>query len=652
MISVVTETMLKEKVHPWIINKFDGSGYLGAEVVIIMDVSLAKHVCKISEVPGQFISVKLLFKNKLSVTVLSLYTGATLEKRLAHSYVVNLMVAEALNGSTFVVLGSNFNKNDSDHSASFKKCLDLGLFNSLHDSSSHRLPTWSNSRGVHKCIDFILVSDGLRSSFFNQCVSCSAKFFDSDYLAVLVDIGLESFLSSQLNLIRRQAVREKWKYRVSDFGDASLAVASKAAGNFELHGSNGDINGMWTLLCLIVCSTAEATLVKTQSRDVGLVKTAIFSRSHRLEILVAKILDAYKTGNIWVDLDFDQTVIFKSSLGNGHDRVLVEQLLASFRKLYRSCKFLESKAFKDSRIQTAIEKHMEAFVDNKGQMIRSVLEKPFRKVTLNHLVDNGDLILESDLVKGRVDSIMENWTKKRTVKLSMPSQWQEQFSPLNHVDNSVFFGMMKQIDFGEFLLVVKNFLNDKAAGLSGISNEMWKHCDESVLVLFLCLFNLCLVYESVPDAWREAWVSMIPKPYEWDGVLMNTRPIALIKTSRKILSKILSDHISKVCSTHNILCEDNFSVLKDTSTQSPIFVVRSVIEDALEKDRELWLRIKMCEKFIRFFGSIHNGHTNRVMTDFDLSKGYKGEVFSPLLWRIFYDPLLCEVKKHESVFGY
>ncbi|KAG9300422.1 hypothetical protein G9A89_010047 [Geosiphon pyriformis] len=47
------------------------------------------------------------------------------------------------------------------------------------------------------------------------------------------------------------------------------------------------------------------------------------------------------------------------------------------------------------------------------------------------------------------------------------------------------------------------------------------------------------------------------------------------------------------------------------------------------------------------------------MTDFGLTGGYcvydsldQGEVFSLLLWHIFYDPLLCEVKRQESVCGY
>ncbi|KAG9296203.1 hypothetical protein G9A89_014795 [Geosiphon pyriformis] len=132
---------------------------------------------------------------------------------------------------------------------------------------------------------------------------------------------------------------------------------------------------------------------------------------------------------------------------------------------------------------------------------------------------------------------------------------------------------------------------------------------------------------------------------------------------------------------HDVLHGDNFSVLKDTTTQSTIFTIGSVIEDAIEKNHELWLvlqnmqkaydsvgwdhlknslvRIKMCSKFIWFFGSIHGGRTNWVMTNFGLTSGYhvhddldQGEVFLPFLWQIFYDPFLCKVKRQESVYEY
>ncbi|KAG9288394.1 hypothetical protein G9A89_021425 [Geosiphon pyriformis] len=200
------------------------------------------------------------------------------------------------------------------------------------------------------------------------------------------------------------------------------------------------------------------------------------------------------------------------------------------------------------------------------------------------------------------------------------------------------------LDFDEMSAIVKDLSNEKMAGLSDISNELWKHCDKSVLDMLLVLLNFCL-----------------------KSVLTNTCPIALIETAHKILFKVFSDRIFSACSAFNVFCGDNFSVLKGTITQSSIFAIGFVVEDVLKKDRELWLALQdmhkaydsMYGRFIKFFGSIHNGCINRVMTDFGLTDGYcvydgldQGEVFSPLLWCIFYDSLLYKVKRQESVYGY
>ncbi|KAG9293663.1 hypothetical protein G9A89_019000 [Geosiphon pyriformis] len=175
---------------------------------------------------------------------------------------------------------------------------------------------------------------------------------------------------------------------------------------------------------------------------------------------------------------------------------------------------------------------------------------------------------------------------------------------------------------------------------------------------------MCLVVGSVPTLWRRAWVLMILKLYDWDEIFTNTWPIVLIKTARKILSKVFSDRISSACSKFGVLHGDNFSVLKGTSTQSPVFAVSSVVEDALEKNRELWLilqdmsktydsvgwyhlevslkYIKMCSRFISFFSGIHNDRVNRVMTDFGLLDGYR-----------VHDGLdQGEIKWHEHLCGY
>ncbi|KAG9304773.1 hypothetical protein G9A89_016803 [Geosiphon pyriformis] len=175
----------------------------------------------------------------------------------------------------------------------------------------------------------------------------------------------------------------------------------------------------------------------------------------------------------------------------------------------------------------------------------------------------------------------------------------------------------------ELSLVVNNLPNNKAARLLGLPNKLWKHCNGEVLAF-----------------------SIIPKPYEWNGVLTNTKPITLVKTACKILSKILSYQISLACSKFNVL-----HVLQD--------MYKAYNSVGWHHLRASLHHIKMCKCFIQFFGNIYEDRINRVITDFGLLDGNRvhdklnqEEVFSLLLWRIFYDPLLCEVKRHEHLCGY
>ncbi|KAG9291895.1 hypothetical protein G9A89_004833 [Geosiphon pyriformis] len=115
-------TKLKDRVYLWIAGKFEGvcvftsglnSEYLSAGVVVVIDSSLAKHVYKVSEVSGQLLSIRLLFKNKLSVLVLGLYTGASSVVQFLQAREVNSLIAKTVNESSFIILGGDFNEDVS-----------------------------------------------------------------------------------------------------------------------------------------------------------------------------------------------------------------------------------------------------------------------------------------------------------------------------------------------------------------------------------------------------------------------------------------------------------------------------------------------------------------------------------------------------------
>ncbi|KAG9304149.1 hypothetical protein G9A89_019711 [Geosiphon pyriformis] len=117
-------------------NKFEGvcvflfgldKGFLGAGVTIIINSSLAHYVSKIENISGQIISVWLLFKGKLFVIVLGLYAGASAANRFDQASKINFFIAKAVNSSTFVMLGENFNENGSRKSASFNAKVDRNL---------------------------------------------------------------------------------------------------------------------------------------------------------------------------------------------------------------------------------------------------------------------------------------------------------------------------------------------------------------------------------------------------------------------------------------------------------------------------------------------------------------------------------------------
>jgi len=131
--------------------------------------------------------------------------------------------------------------------------------------------------------------------------------------------------------------------------------------------------------------------------------------------------------------------------------------------------------------------------------------------------------------------------------------------------------------------------------------------------------------------------------------------------------------------SNNILNNNNWAALPGGRTHDPIHILNNVMEDARENKKELWAffqdiskaydsisvtvleicmeRLKIPYQFISIIKNLLKDRSNRVITFYGLTDEYKvndgidqGDAISPLLWRIFYDPLLEAVRK--SKLGY
>ena len=106
--------------------------------------------------------------------------------------------------------------------------------------------------------------------------------------------------------------------------------------------------------------------------------------------------------------------------------------------------------------------------------------------------------------------------------------------------------------------------------------------------------------------------------------------------------------------------------------------MNNIIEEARDKNKEMWIlfqdmkkafdsvsldmldkvlnRIKLPNNIRKFLLSLFHARKIKVITNYRLTQEFttedgldQGEVVSPLLWRIFYNPLLCEIQDKENL---
>ena len=161
---------------------------------------------------------------------------------------------------------------------------------------------------------------------------------------------------------------------------------------------------------------------------------------------------------------------------------------------------------------------------------------------------------------------------------------------------------------------------------------------------------------------------------------MQTRPIILIECLRKCYIKLLTRRAGIIISKYNVLKGPNYTGLPGESTVAPIITTNAIIEDAREHRKPLWLiaqdmakafdsvgmvplrmamnRIKLPKEFIDLMIYTFDQRQIAVITHHGLTEPFiaqdgidQGETISPLLWRIFYDPLLYRIQ-HVEKLGY
>ncbi|GES81653.1 RNA-directed DNA polymerase from mobile element jockey-like [Rhizophagus clarus] len=255
----------------------------------------------------------------------------------------------------------------------------------------------------------------------------------------------------------------------------------------------------------------------------------------------------------------------------------------------------------------------------------------------------------------------------------IPVKFRPYYAPIQTIDQSQYDCVLDDITNDEILATFKSLPNHKAPGISGITYEDLKHVHPDIIHYTTDFFNLCLRTSSIPRDWKKALLFPIPKPKEWGSDINNTRPIILLETLRKCFIKILTARLHTILSQRHFLQPNNHAGLLGESTYQPLQHLHHAIEMAKKYKKEIWIgvqdlskaydrinisllrlamaRLRISQTIIELILQLFTDRTNRIILHNDnISDPYQvmqgidqGEVVSPLLWIIYYDPLFARI---------
>ena len=243
-------------------------------------------------------------------------------------------------------------------------------------------------------------------------------------------------------------------------------------------------------------------------------------------------------------------------------------------------------------IRESVNQRCEMLKDNQRRMINSILEKPFKKIAIDRILINEakgkDFFNDSDEVLEKTAEHFSKQFKKRNFQEEvMSDEWKEIYKPITRIKEGVYRNLSNRITKEEWVQMLLKLKANTAPGISGIGYMLIKQANTETQKVFRNFASICIAKGEIPLKWKIGQTYPISKDTEWGYDLNNIRPIVLLETFRKCVTKIFTTRLEKIIRENNLLEGPNFAELVRSSTKNPIHILSMIIEEAKEKNQEL-----------------------------------------------------------------
>ncbi|GBB97321.1 hypothetical protein RclHR1_29670002 [Rhizophagus clarus] len=744
---------MEETTQFHIINNPINDGSRNAGNAIIISDLFYKHIAKTHTIPGRYIYIKLIFKNKYQINLFGFYlpTNSTTNRQNIYNTITDTYkqhFCNKINTHMYNFVLGDFNDNDvffnedqlipirkDQKTVPFyrKKFFEL-LRNQQYCDVQKKLlkhppNTFKNSHGEFR-LDYIYANNLILNCINNTDI-ITDYCYASDHDMVVMHILTNDLFRPNIDRTRSHDTEQPTNkkrtlndhYFIKDnetWSKYHNKVNHKLneprynqifKDTINTHTINTQAETLHQTLIKIAKDTFKIKKFKPQDRNeepllirqLSNAKKKIGTLIHHFKFFVKLHIlptDPHNTNTLPPDLDkfyckdkfwteravtklttlskkFNFTYSWPNILNDqNHDDIKLQltNLHESINKEYARV----TNKHNLHNINKYIERRQQDFNNNQTRMLNSILERKPQKITIDRLITTTDtdeiqLITNEEEIDTLTINHFQNIGSSSHVSTNfttmdkLPTFWQHIYKtkPKPQILKDQ---LIAPITSSELQMTIQSLPNNKAPGPTGITYEFWKHFPKRHHTILLTLFNNILQTGHIPSAWKSALLYPIPKPEFWNYQLEKTRPIILLESLRKIFVKIITDRLNKFLHTTNALQPNNQAGIAGSSTAEIILTIQTCIDINLAQNRKFYIMVQDLSKaydrinldlltkamdrldlpniFQTMIINLFKGHKNRIIigdhltNSFDLTTGIiQGEVISPILWVLYYDPL-------------
>ena len=228
--------------------------------------------------------------------------------------------------------------------------------------------------------------------------------------------------------------------------------------------------------------------------------------------------------------------------------------------------------------------------------------------------------------------------------------------------------------FAELIAATAQTPTGGAAGRDGIHNRMLHALSPALLQEILAIANVSWKEGSVPDEWKYSTIVPILKPQKDAHHLLSYRGISLTSVISKLVERMVCNRLLHILESSNSLSDAQYAYRRARSTMDPLLLFTHTIRDGFERrlktlgilfdldkafdcvDHDLLLREfkrkQIPPQYGRWFHAFLCDRKAEVRLGTTVSRARRfqrgvpqGSVSGPLLWLIYFDPLLTAMEK-------